>query len=67
MIIGFIIGFITAIILICIGSLLYLKKLKIKDFISIKKNLDNTYCYDYICDDHEKNFYYTDEVISKKD
>ena len=61
MIIGFIIGFITAIILICIGSLLYLKKLKIKDFIAIKKNLYNTYCYDYICDDHEGNRYYNDE------
>ena len=66
MIIGFIIGFITAIILICIGSLLYLKKLKIKDFISIKENLYNTYNYDCIYDDLEENFYYSDED-SKKD
>ena len=66
MIIGFIIGFITGIILLSIGSLLYLKKLKIKDFVEIKESSCNTYNYDCIYDDLEEKFYYSDED-SKKD
>lgn len=65
MIIGFIIGFITGIILLSIGGVLYLKKLKIKDFAEMKEDFYNTYDYDCIYDDLEEKFYYSDEDLKK--